>query len=210
MDIINKFIDLFGIESIKYLVADREFVGKEWMKYLNDLRLRYYLRIKGNFYIDDPRTAKRVKASHLFNSVRIDEFRSQPNIYLLKGEYCYLAASKIKNKEGKPELQIIVSFNQPELSKSVYKQRWQIETSFKSLKTSGFNIEDTHLQDIKRIEKLFAVVILAFTWAYLTGIYAHENIRQIRVCKHGYMAKSFVKHGLEIIAKALLNNSSSK
>ncbi len=27
-----------------------------------------------------------------------------------------------------------------------YKQRWSIERTFKSLKTSGFNIEDTHIQ----------------------------------------------------------------
>ena len=38
---------------------------------------------------------------------------------------------------------------------------------FKSLKSSGSNIEDTHLTDLDRIEKLFTVVMLAFTWAYI-------------------------------------------
>ncbi len=43
------------------------------------------------------------------------------------------------------------------------KQRWQIETMFKAFKTQGFNIEDTHLSDIGRIDKLVAVVSFAFT-----------------------------------------------
>jgi hypothetical protein len=52
-----------------------------------------------------------------------------------------LSASKIKNKEGKPELQIVVSFNRPENAQYLYKERRQIETAFKALKSSGFNIE---------------------------------------------------------------------
>ncbi len=39
------------------------------------------------------------------------------------------------------------------------------------MKTSGFNLEDTHLTDIDRIEKLIAIVTIAFCWAYLVGIF---------------------------------------
>jgi hypothetical protein len=35
-------------------------------------------------------------------------------------------------------------------------------------------MEDTHLTDIDRIDKLFALVIVAFTWAYIVGIYVHK------------------------------------
>ena len=34
------------------------------------------------------------------------------------------------NKEGKPELQILVSFCNPEKALETYKERWQIETAF--------------------------------------------------------------------------------
>jgi hypothetical protein len=40
-----------------------------------------------------------------------------------------------------------------------------------ALKTTGFNIEDTHLTDIDRINKLFALVLIAFVWAYKVGIF---------------------------------------
>jgi transposase len=52
-----------------------------------------------------------------------------------------------------------------------YKERWQIETAFRALKSGGFNIEDTHLTDLKRIEKLFSTVTVAFAWAYAVGIF---------------------------------------
>jgi len=67
---------------------------------------------------------------------------------------------------GRPELQIVISFNNPQDALEICKERWQIETTFKGLKTSGFNIEDTHLTHIERIEKLFALVTVVFTWAF--------------------------------------------
>ena len=118
---------------------------------------------------------------------------------------CYLSGSKIKNKDGNPEFQIIISFCKPTIAGKIYKERWQIETAFKALKTSGFNIEDTHLQNIERIEKLFALVIIAFTWAYIVGVYLDENVKPIRILNNGRRAKSFFKYGLTFIASMLLN-----
>ena len=92
-------------------------------------------------------------------------------------------------QDGKVELQIIVSFNKPEEAVSSYKERWQIETAFKAMKTSGFNIEDTHLTDIDRIERLFVIITIAFTWAYLVGIYKDANIKPIRILKNGRRAQ---------------------
>ena len=73
------------------------------------------------------------------------------------------------------------------------------------MKTSGFNIEDTHLTDIDRIEKLVALITIAFCWAYLVGIYIREHIKPIRILNNGRMAKSFFKYGLTFIASVLLN-----
>ena len=72
------------------------------------------------------------------------------------------------------------------------------------MKTKGFNIEDTHLSDIERIDKLLAVVSIAFTWAYKAGIYVHQHLKPIAIKKHGRKAHSFFKYGLKFIANALL------
>lgn len=206
IELVERFIRLFGSASLDCLTADREFVGEKWTQYLNEHRIRYYIRIRENFWVLQPHNGKRVKASWLFSDLPLNGCRVNHRIVYLNNQLCYLSGSKVKDKEGKPELQIVISFNRPEDAMVIYKERWQIETAFKALKTSGFNIEDTHLTDMERIEKLFALVMVAFTWAYLVGIYLHQYIKPISIKKHGNKAKSIFKHGLTYIATALLNS----
>ena len=49
----------------------------------------------------------------------------------------------------------------------------------KAMKISGFNIEDTHVTELKRIEKLVALVIVAFSWAYVVSDYLNHYIKSI-------------------------------
>ncbi|MFV0471429.1 MAG: transposase [Paludibacteraceae bacterium] len=141
------------------------------------------------------------------SDLKLNQIRFLHRIYYVNNQLCYLSASKIKNKEGKPELQIVISYRRPELSSILYKKRRQCETAFRALKSSGFNIEYTHLTDIDRIEKLFSLVAIAFTWLYLVGIYLNEQVKPIRVFKTSRRTKSFFKYGLEYIAMTLLNTA---
>ena len=71
------------------------------------------------------------------------------------------------------------------------------------MKSSGFNIEDTHLRDRGRIARLFAIVCIAFVWAYLVGEHKDINVRPIRFLKHGRREKSLVKYRLEEFSNVL-------
>jgi Transposase DDE domain len=205
IELLQRYIDLFGIDTIECLLADREFVGDHWIAYLNFNRIRYHIRIRENFWIVIPRNGHRVKASWLFNHLKINQYEFFHGIVSVNGQLCYLSGSKVKNRQGVPELQIIVSFNKPDEAQSLYKERWQIETAFKALKTSGFNIEDTHLTDIDRINKLFALVLIAFVWAYKAGIFLNA-LSPIKIKKHGRRAKSLFKYGLTYLANVLFSS----
>lgn len=61
------------------------------------------------------------------------------------------------------------------------------------------------MTEIERIEKLFALVIVAFIWAYLVGDYLHKYVKAIPIKKHGNRAKSLFKYGLIYFANVLLN-----
>jgi len=209
IELIQRFISLFGKSSIDCLLADREFIGSSWLQYLNLNHVRYHIRIRENFWVDIPRNGHRVKATWLFTGLKLNQANCIENIVCLHGQLCYLSASKIKNKQGIPELQIIVSFNKPDQAQALYKERWQIETAFRALKSSGFNIEDTHLSDIERINKLFALVLVAFLWAYKIGIYL-DSIVAIKIKKHGRRAKSLFKYGLTYLASVLFSNNLEK
>ena len=72
------------------------------------------------------------------------------------------------------------------------------------MKSSGFNIEDTHMRDMDRIAKTCRDGLLALVWAYLVGEHKDINIKPIRILKHGRKAKSLVKYGLEEISTILM------
>jgi hypothetical protein len=86
---------------------------------------------------------KRTKAFRMFNDLKIGHCKVLHRILYVNNQLCYLSASKVKDKNGIPELQIIVCFNKPENAQEIYKERWQIETAFGALKSNEFNIEDT-------------------------------------------------------------------
>lgn len=200
IELINRFIRLFGAERIDCIVADREFVGQVWLDFLNANRIRYHIRIRNNFKVFLPHKNKEVKASWLFNDLAFNQYRHYNKIVRIKGQLCYLSGTKLKG-----DFLIVVSFNNPHEAQQEYAKRWQIEMCFKAMKTSGFDIEKTHLQELERVEKLVLLVMVAFVWCYKVGIYLHEHIKPIQIKKHGRRAKSIFKYGLSYIASCLLN-----
>lgn len=209
IELIKQYIEWFGKENIDCLLADREFVGDKWTEFLNENRIRYYIRIRNNFKIYSYQKQTEIKAFWLFNNLKIGEFYHYPKIVELHGQRCYLSGSKTIDRTGKIEFLIIVSFNKPEQAMTYYKQRWQIETLFRGLKSSGFNIEDTHVTDLERLQKLFSLTMIAFLWCYKIGDYLDENIKKIEIKKHGRRAVSVFKYGLDYLSKFLLTGFNS-
>lgn len=204
IDIINRYIGLFGKATIKELIADREFIGERWFGYLNENGIRYFIRILCSYQVMHTINGKVIQVSRLFESLQVNKAKFLSRPYWVTGRICYLSALCFIN-QGKRELVIIASFSKTRDAIKEYANRWQIESMFRAIKSSGFNIEKTHLSDINRFEKLLTLVFIAFVWAYLTGLYIHKNIKKIRMLKHGFNAKSFFKYGLDYIADWLLN-----
>ena len=203
IDLLRKYIQWFGKPSIDCLLADREFVGGKWLEFLNDEKIRYHIRIRNNFTIYSYQKQAEIKAFWLFNNLKVGEFYHYPKIVELHGQRYYLSGNKTIDRDGKMEFLIIVSFNKPEQAMEYYKQRWQIETLFRGLKSSGFNIEATHVTDLGRLEKLFSLTIVAFVWCYKIGDYLDDNVKRIKIKKHGRRAVSVFKYGLDYLSKFL-------
>jgi hypothetical protein len=202
-DLIKRYIRLFGVQSIENILADREFIGDEWIEDLIALNVRFYFRIKENMRVFVPHSGM-TKASWLFNALSLHQGMHYHQIVQLGTQWVYLSGIKTINRDGQIEFVIIATYSFDPQTLTAYKDRWQIETMFRALKTSGFNLEDTHLSDLERISSLLSVLCIAFIWAYLAGIHKHQNIKPIKIKKHGRKAYSFFKYGLIFIAHALL------
>lgn len=112
----------------------------------------------------------------------------------------------IKEKNiGEPEL--VVLCHSPDIGNpcELYRSRWTIEMCFRSLKTYGFNIEDTSITDPKRLIILMRIMMISFAIALRVGFEAHK-IKPITIKKHGYKAITFLKYGLNLIERFLVNN----
>jgi len=125
-ELLDRYNRLFGFETIETLVADREFVGSEWLEYLNINKIPYHIRIRENFDVIMPLKNNTVKASWLFSGLKMGEFRHHPKIVFINKVACYLPASVIKSKTGKPEYQFLISFNNPAKSGESYKRKWNL------------------------------------------------------------------------------------
>lgn len=85
IDLIERFVGLFGKQCIECLVADREFVGEKWIAYLNREGIRYHIRIRNNFKVFLPRKRREIKVSRLFNDLRAGQYRHYDKIVSING-----------------------------------------------------------------------------------------------------------------------------
>lgn len=162
-DLLQTFIDIFGAEPIGALTADREFIGKPWIDYLIEKKIPFFIRIKENRLVEWSDDMKK----HIGNFFQHLKEKQKRHIqFNLDGHRLFFAGTR----STKGELVIVMS-NQDVGAKilEVYKKRWTIELLFGNCKKNGFNLEDTHLRDLERIEKLFAVVCSALLLCFMVG-----------------------------------------
>ncbi len=129
INLINRFIYLFGREVIESVVADREFVGKDWLAFLNRNEIRYYIRIRNNFKVFLTHKNKEIKASHLFNRFKTNQFINYNKIVRVNGQLCYLSGCKLNPKNLKQGFLIIVSFNKPKNAQQDYQKHWLLRST---------------------------------------------------------------------------------
>ena len=196
--LMNRFFEILETKNIKYILADREFIGQEWFKYLNT-NINFRIRIKANMMVTNLK-GKHVHAFTLFKNLKIGENR----VLSGKRQVCEVDLYLIGTKINKGEYVIIATTDSPQTALKDYKKRWNIETLFGCLKSKGFNLEDTHLTHLERVEKLIGVLTLAFCWALLIGEWRYDQ-KPIRIGKHTRPVKSIFRYGLEHFKNVCLN-----
>jgi hypothetical protein len=44
--VMETFLDLFGAQNVAWLLGDREFVGREWFRFLKRRRIKFQMRLR--------------------------------------------------------------------------------------------------------------------------------------------------------------------
>lgn len=196
--LLKRFIREFGKGRIIKFLADREFVGEKWFNWLQSEEIDFAIRVKKNTRVTNGRGCF-VQARHLFRTLKPGETLVLAGARKMTGAAVYLSALRLDDGEL-----LIVATAKPCVDAiETYALRWQIETLFGCLKSRGFNFEDTHVTDRRRIKRLLVVAVIAFCWAHRVGEWQHGQVKPIKIKKHQRPAKSIFRLGLDIINEAL-------
>ena len=189
--IMEKFIATFGVSSISWLLADREFIGKKWFKFLRQQNIPFRIRVKQNFQV----SAKKgpIPGMAIFQHLDIGETLVLSRKRFILGQQLYLIGLKLDD-----DYLLLVTDQKPKTALADYAKRWNIETLFGILKSRGFRFEETHLTDGERINKLLALLTLATIWAFKVGQWLHQQ-EPLKIKKHGRLTKSVFRYGLDFL-----------
>lgn len=202
-ELMNRFIEIFGTDVIESLLGDREFIGDSWLKFLDDKGIHFYIRIKSNLTIG--RTGgELVTANHFIKKLKNEEFIVLKGSRYLGKSYCGPKVKIAARRNDKGELMIIATNDNANIALKMYANRWSIECLFGSLKSRGFNFENTHLVHLSRIEKLLALLAITFTLCHVLGIWQNE-IEPIKIKRHTRKARSLFRYGLDFLRKLLFD-----
>lgn len=192
INLLAQFVALFGKERILLLTADREFVGKKWLKWLIDNQIDFAIRFPvshlltlRNGEVCSTTELLAQQTERYFQQVILDDVRVNVALKRLDTDWLIVAGPL-------PARKLFAH----------YRHRWSIETFFQSVKKRGFHFEETHLKDLSRLKKLMALVSLAFVFCWQVGYYHHRNRSPIVKKSNGYKSNSFFRKGLDLLRHA--------
>jgi len=185
IELLSRFVRRFGTERLRFVTADREFIGWEWISWLLEQQIPFRIRIKAGEYLSDHQGVER-KAWQWFSRARA--CRSQP--MLLWGLSVYVGGRRLRDDQY-----LIVISNEPGDLLAEYRHRWKIETLFQSLKGRGFALESCRLEKRNRLSGWFGFLALGLCWCLKVGRYLDE-VDPLPLKKHGRRAVSVFVRGL--------------
>ena len=194
--ILKKVLKLLKASQIKCLIMDKEFIGQEWLQWLDRKQIAYIVRIKDNTLVNEllrVRKYRRKLSSKKFKNRRL----------CIHGQKVFFSWKRITGQNARSEFLFVISnrFQAKEMLK-LYAQRWSIEQMFSHWKKRGFDFEATHTTNSKALLGLISLIALAYLMAHQWGIRLNQQ-KAIKKKAHGFLTKSLFRHGLDDLKHAM-------
>lgn len=192
-ELLGRFVQSLGRERIRFVTADREFIGFDWIAWLLQEKIPFRIRIKAGEYL--LHTDGQEKKARDWFALRA--CRCKPKRMDLWGLSVFVGGKCLRDKEF-----VIVISNEPGDLLADYRLRWKIETLFQSLKGRGFDLESCRLVKERRLSGWFGFLALGLCWCLKVGRYLDE-IDPLPLKKHGRRAVSVFVRGLRLLQTLL-------
>lgn len=174
--LLERFCTLWQGRQKLVLLADREFIGRDWIGWLDRRGIGMVIRVQENVYLDEVAQSLGIAEGFLAKRIR-RRVRSygyfQAPITLAGCRLFYVAFPDAKHKHK--AACFITHHGDPSWVYQAYGRRWSIEVFFKRVKTDGFNLEDLGVTHIDRLRVMMAVVSFAYVLALKQGCIEAEK-----------------------------------
>ncbi|NJO90226.1 MAG: transposase [Chloroflexia bacterium] len=196
IELMKEAMDRFDLSNIT-LLADREYIGKDWFKFLKTNNIDFVIRLKFcDFYLAvDQKNGRTYQ--EMYDRCKKPGKMDYKQIEL-DGKSYYLSMINNPKKDAKEKVIIFITIKRPsKIMLRQYTKRWRIECLFHHLKTNGFNLEDINLADAAKNNLMMAIVSLAYALTIKAGWKKRKSVRSIKY-KDGtsYPAESVFRMGL--------------
>lgn len=199
--LLQQFVALFGTKSIRFLTADREFIGQDWLAWLHEQDIAFVIRIRKNDLLTH--TDGTCQEAFSFFVHRGDGCRNKKQSWDLWGTPVFVGGKYLKakdTKDGKEDWLIVVSNRASADLLRLYRVRWGIETLFQALKGRGFDLEGCCSP---RIARFLGLLVLALVWCLRAGMYL-ESVDPSKPLAHGRLPVSWFRRGLDYLHRLLV------
>lgn len=205
--LIERYLALFPLASIRVLLADREFVGHDWINYLHRKDIPFAIRLRADLRVTDADGHDLTFAARLRGARRGRTFTgrlgprdAEDRAAEGRGQASPVLGFAAKCLDGE---WLIVCSNLPAAKGlALYRKRWAIECLFAEAKTRGLNLEDTRLTCPRKLALLMGLVALALAWAACAAIRRLGHDAPKRKA-HGFYDKSIFRIGFDQLRNLL-------
>ncbi len=112
--LLHRFRRIFPTQKIAYLTADREFIGKDWLSYLDDKSIPFCIRIRECDYLYD---GKRSLSSRvIFSNLQVGEIQVLSKRRRIGGIWVFVVATRLKDDK----LLVLITSKQPKATLADY------------------------------------------------------------------------------------------
>jgi hypothetical protein len=184
---------------IVVFIADREFIGADWLSYLRKQGIQRCIRIRQNSLLEN---SKVTWVYEKFEHLTLGQSCFLKRRYTLLGEAFYLAGVKLKD-----DFLIIACDHKPKKGLQLYGLRWGIETLFGNTKSRGFDFEATHVTQPEKLSLLLGIMSLAIFWALQAGTWLEQHLKPLKPKKHGRLELSRFRYGLDQLRQFIFRHA---
>lgn len=171
----EKALSLFDLRGMT-LLADREYIGKEWFRFLKANKIHFVIRMRMGDYEEDVNGVKGLKYYKMYEKCGTKDLFVKKRVWFDGQAYTIVMMPNPKYDAQEPVLIFLTTLSNATKAAKLYAKRWKIECLFKHLKMNGYNLEDLNLKDAGKNLLMLAIVTASYILAILEGWQRRDKI----------------------------------